>query len=220
VYNIEVDGDHCYRVGRQGLLVHNASVFPATEAECQCDSAVQTSKYVFGPTGKRFTVLAEVVPDTENKANPEVCRVLHISGPLDRQSGRGSQLPQTAMRKFLLDGEPSLQKGFAAGHAIADTNGGPNTTWNLVPMAHQFNNQGGWKSMELRIGACLGDPAVKKISMAVALTYPKTGLYKHVPDTATVTLTMNGKTKKPIIYSNTQVTDPRNFAASNCLADW
>ncbi len=25
VYNIEVDGDHCYRVGQQGLLVHNAS---------------------------------------------------------------------------------------------------------------------------------------------------------------------------------------------------
>jgi hypothetical protein len=26
VYNIEVEGDHCYRVGQQGLLVHNASV--------------------------------------------------------------------------------------------------------------------------------------------------------------------------------------------------
>jgi hypothetical protein len=26
VYNIEVDGDHCYRVGRQGLLVHNNSL--------------------------------------------------------------------------------------------------------------------------------------------------------------------------------------------------
>jgi hypothetical protein len=26
VYNIEVDGEHCYRVGQQGLLVHNASV--------------------------------------------------------------------------------------------------------------------------------------------------------------------------------------------------
>jgi hypothetical protein len=25
VYNIEVDGDHCYRVGQEGLLVHNAS---------------------------------------------------------------------------------------------------------------------------------------------------------------------------------------------------
>jgi hypothetical protein len=28
VYNIEVDGDHCYRVGRQGLLVHNQSAPP------------------------------------------------------------------------------------------------------------------------------------------------------------------------------------------------
>jgi hypothetical protein len=25
VYTLEVDGDHCYRVGEQGLLVHNAS---------------------------------------------------------------------------------------------------------------------------------------------------------------------------------------------------
>jgi hypothetical protein len=28
VYNIEVEGDHCYRVGQQGLLVHNASAGP------------------------------------------------------------------------------------------------------------------------------------------------------------------------------------------------
>ena len=28
VYNIEVDGDHCYRVGQQGLLVHNTSPSP------------------------------------------------------------------------------------------------------------------------------------------------------------------------------------------------
>ena len=26
MYNLEVEGDHCYRVGEQGLLVHNASV--------------------------------------------------------------------------------------------------------------------------------------------------------------------------------------------------
>jgi hypothetical protein len=31
VYNIEVEGDHCYRVGEQGLLVHNNSV------SCECD---------------------------------------------------------------------------------------------------------------------------------------------------------------------------------------
>jgi hypothetical protein len=27
VYTLEVDGDHCYRVGEQGLLVHNSSVY-------------------------------------------------------------------------------------------------------------------------------------------------------------------------------------------------
>jgi hypothetical protein len=30
VYNIEVEGDHCYRVGEQGLLVHNASAGKTT----------------------------------------------------------------------------------------------------------------------------------------------------------------------------------------------
>lgn len=42
VYNIEVEGDHCYRVGQQGLLVHNASQgTPAAgkpnDTPCQCD---------------------------------------------------------------------------------------------------------------------------------------------------------------------------------------
>jgi hypothetical protein len=27
VYNLEVDADHCYRVGEQGILVHNSSVY-------------------------------------------------------------------------------------------------------------------------------------------------------------------------------------------------
>jgi hypothetical protein len=31
VYNIEVEGNHCYRVGEQGLLVHNVSAF-----DCGC----------------------------------------------------------------------------------------------------------------------------------------------------------------------------------------
>jgi hypothetical protein len=32
VYNVEVAGDHCYRVGQQGLLVHNIS-----PADCKRD---------------------------------------------------------------------------------------------------------------------------------------------------------------------------------------
>jgi hypothetical protein len=34
VYNIEVEGDHCYRVGEQGLLVHNASAKDSDECPC------------------------------------------------------------------------------------------------------------------------------------------------------------------------------------------
>ena len=36
VYNIEVEGDHCYRVGEQGLLVHNASTTPDFEYDKNC----------------------------------------------------------------------------------------------------------------------------------------------------------------------------------------
>ncbi|VTS04854.1 Uncharacterized protein OS=Planctomyces maris DSM 8797 GN=PM8797T_02084 PE=4 SV=1: PT-HINT [Tuwongella immobilis] len=45
VYNIEVDGDHCYRVGEQGLLVHNASVGPisAPSSASNCCPEVVTA---------------------------------------------------------------------------------------------------------------------------------------------------------------------------------
>ena len=39
MYNIEVEGDHCYRVGEQGLLVHNSSALP-----CECND-----QYTNGP---------------------------------------------------------------------------------------------------------------------------------------------------------------------------
>jgi hypothetical protein len=38
VYNLEVEGDHCYRVGQQGLLVHNASeITGSPDPECNPD---------------------------------------------------------------------------------------------------------------------------------------------------------------------------------------
>jgi hypothetical protein len=49
VYNIEVEGDHCYRVGQQGLLVHNASVGPipppatVTDGSCCPEITIATS---------------------------------------------------------------------------------------------------------------------------------------------------------------------------------
>lgn len=43
VFNLEVDADHCYRVGEQAILVHNASVGdkPCTpEKAVDCDATV------------------------------------------------------------------------------------------------------------------------------------------------------------------------------------
>ncbi len=40
VYNIEVEGDHCYRIGEQGVLVHNASVNPVQVMATSSSSSV------------------------------------------------------------------------------------------------------------------------------------------------------------------------------------
>ena len=34
VYNVEVEGDHCYRVGESGVLVHNSSIKPDNPCDC------------------------------------------------------------------------------------------------------------------------------------------------------------------------------------------
>src|SRR5262249_28311996 len=39
VYNIEVEGEHCYRVGQQGILVHN------TSAPANCQSTQRNRMY-------------------------------------------------------------------------------------------------------------------------------------------------------------------------------
>src|SRR5262249_49145085 len=49
VYNIEVEGDHCYRVGESGILVHNSSAGvttlpapPPTFQGCDCEEVIRT----------------------------------------------------------------------------------------------------------------------------------------------------------------------------------
>jgi hypothetical protein len=42
VYNVEVAGDHCYRVGEQGLLVHNASVKGDAQACSNAKNSLKT----------------------------------------------------------------------------------------------------------------------------------------------------------------------------------
>ena len=216
VYNIEVDADHCYRVGEQGILVHNNSV--NTEAACECPDAETVSKYVTGPGG-RYHVSADVVAETKNDTNPKICRIWSISGPLAIQPARGNNTATTAMRRFQLDGEPLLQTSCVAGHIISDHNGGPNSTWNLVPMTTDFNGAGGWRIMEEKISTCMNTPGTT-ISMRVDLDYRGTGLRRYVPTKLTVTLTVNGNRKRPIDFPNTMARDPRTVFAGSCSDNW
>lgn len=51
MYNIEVDGDHCYRVGEQGLLVHNASAVWTGPTHESCTARVGHCPQLDGSTG-------------------------------------------------------------------------------------------------------------------------------------------------------------------------
>ncbi len=61
VYNIEVDGDHCYRVGQQGVLVHNASNPVADFESVPCNSdkrrctSVEMNQYKKFPNQPAYT---------------------------------------------------------------------------------------------------------------------------------------------------------------------
>jgi hypothetical protein len=78
VFNLEVEGDHCYRVGEQGLLVHNASVGCVNNRKVNIDYGefdnwgveigvpTPTSEHYFGrPKG----VYAFLTPDQLNKGS-------------------------------------------------------------------------------------------------------------------------------------------------------
>src|SRR5262249_27260157 len=51
VYNIEVEGDHCYRVGEQGLLVHNQSAVWTGPTNKECTERIGHCPQLDGSTG-------------------------------------------------------------------------------------------------------------------------------------------------------------------------
>ncbi len=76
VYNIEVEGDHCYRVGEQGLLVHNSSAHPGikeltppTSATVyKAEDCTDPTFYIFGTVGSGVLKF-EVVTKTSTKSS-------------------------------------------------------------------------------------------------------------------------------------------------------
>ena len=135
VYNIEVEGDHCYRVGQQGLLVHNASapsgccVPPAGYAK-----SLGTSTSTNVPWFNNGSV---VVPDA---AEGLITKESVKKGGAEFDTGPTNPVWWKHMTTAYPDGD------WARGHLIGNALGGPGEKewWNMVPLHRRANNPGMW----------------------------------------------------------------------------
>jgi hypothetical protein len=98
VYNIEVDGDHCYRVGQQGLLVHNASALQLAKNEAREvkqalqdigeTESIKTAKAAAAhhkPTGK--TAVGDSTTGVPSRLHPLIREGLNRLGAAMAQAG-------------------------------------------------------------------------------------------------------------------------------------
>src|SRR5262249_51365798 len=58
---------------------------------------------------------------------------------------------------------------FPRGHLIAESFGGPNEAWNIVPMLLSFNTKGRWKKMERELSGWL--ETYNDLSIKIEITY-------------------------------------------------
>jgi hypothetical protein len=77
VYNLEVEGDHCYRVGQQGLLVHDMSALnpnikvtssPTSATTFRTEDGNDSDFFIFGTVGNGVLKF-EVVRKLPNKTS-------------------------------------------------------------------------------------------------------------------------------------------------------
>jgi len=235
VYNVEVAGEHVYRVGEQGLLVHNQSLPPAP-SDCLCEPAPGPAQQNIPVTLGGFSATVDLNPAASQRTYqgtplPAVCRVHKISGPITPTLRPGSQTPEEAMKDLLFGpstNQTALQakfrKSYDPGHLIAATFGGPHHTYNLVPTRKPFNTSGAWASFEIRVRQCLKMPsAVKSATMTVEADYGNTGARRFVPTKFKVKVVFtspSGMSDGPDLEFRNRAGDNRNFAGKACLSKW
>jgi hypothetical protein len=136
VYNIEVEGDHCYRVGQQGLLVHNLS-----------NACHLFSPQYFGvggsyctPGGPKYNT--DPATGRAEKSEARVC-----------STGGGSAAGQDPVgwNPAWNQGLPPGKRRVARCHLLGDHLGGAGTKNNLVPCCHKKNRA--MELVELQVGA-------------------------------------------------------------------
>ena len=122
MYNIEVDGDHVYRVGEQGLLVHNASV--------PCDSRGLMPGQSEVLSKDMIVVTTHAGPMAPRGASFNFIRVKKAVANLEYLGSSRSREPDQFMRQLIKYGEltlPGTTLGVPAddvGHIVGNQFGG------------------------------------------------------------------------------------------------
>ncbi len=121
VYNIEVDGEHCYRVGEQGILVHNASACPSSTTVQSLGTELVTVPWF--PT--------------------QIQRTKGVRGTLVEGSP-GQPAFETGFPDWWKSFKTAtpLAGGFSweKGHLLGKQFGGPPTAFNLAPQYNTVND--------------------------------------------------------------------------------
>jgi hypothetical protein len=123
VYNIEVEGDHCYRVGEQGLLVHNLSQKCHYLSEKYFGGDFMTPGVKYAPPGPLMRA---------EKSEARVCSTGYKRPALADPEGWNSQWNKKGLAP--------LQYRAARCHLLGNQFGGSAKKDNLVPCCQQGNN--------------------------------------------------------------------------------
>ncbi len=214
VYNIEVEGDHVYRVGESGVLVHNASFKgcdPCEEAQTRTDSV--------GGFNVKFAHVKHLGKD-------RACRIWKIDGivKVTPSNPAAATSARTSMRGFFfvatdpLPAQTSARGDYDAGHLVADSLGGPNDYRNLVPMLTSLNRStpGAWRRMEEFITNCLKSAGanaegILEVNVKYADGRP---FYRYIPTSFSGTFLLtstSGDKLHTFNFSNTSSEQPKNF---------
>ncbi len=139
VYNIEVEGDHCYRVGEQGILVHNASAPADTTYKSLGTEEVTVSWW----QGK-------------------IKRAKGITATIVRADYPRTDFPDNMPEWWhdFIAATSAMGQMWEKGHLLASQFGGPPTEYNLAPQ-HLRVNRGPIQMCDNRIKEDLACGPVK-----------------------------------------------------------
>ncbi len=151
VYNIEVEGDHCYRVGQQGLLVHNDSApvgqagkGQVTGAAQQCSCAARLAEYrKQGFTPSRI-VREEGISTTLHYLWQLGCNIAHAAGVMPRTKSTPvvavALVCEEGSNAFKIYVSYNLLRGSDAVRAATETVLGPGHWIDPQPPTHAEQN--------------------------------------------------------------------------------